>query len=350
MYYFLMVGVGIFLSTMDSSMVNIALPYIMEDLSVTLVQARWVVLIYLLTISTTLLIWGKISDTYSKVGVYLLGMAIFTIGALCCSLASNLLMLIGTRLIQGTGAAMMMATGPAIIRLAAPDNQLGKWFGSLGIATSMGLMSGPLAGGLILHMAGWRAIFLMYIPVSVLPLLIGWLYFDRRPSKTGKSIVTFDFFGALLWCGMIVSAVMLLNFIEDWNSWIILALLTLLFLFSYLFTLVESHAVDSLFPLDLFKMRYYFIGITVVALSFNVLFFVLIMMPFYFKFVAELGYDRIGYMMMAVPSSLFIVSPIAGRLYDRIGGVYLTSLGLAVSGVAILLLSGIDQTLSLIHI
>lgn len=350
LYYFFMVSVGIFLSTMDSSMVNIALPYIMEDFAVSLVQAQWIVLVYLLVICITLLIWGKISDSYSKGGVYLFGMGVFSTGALCCSFAPNLALLIGSRLIQGAGAAMMMATGPAIIRLVAPKDQLGKWLGSLGIATSIGLMSGPLIGGIILHNAGWRTIFLVYVPVSIIPFILGWLYLAGTLPKVSRVSTPFDIYGALLWGGVIAVTVILLSFVEFWNIQITLAVFAVLILLTYLFFHVESEKDEPLFPIALFRQRYYLIGMTVVALSFNVLFFVLILMPLYLKFVAGAGYDRIGYMMMAVPASLFIVSPLAGRLYDRLGGVYLTSLGLAVSGCAVLLLAHIDQATSLLAI
>lgn len=327
-------------------MVNIALPYIMDDFSVTLYQIQWIVLIYLLVISITLLSWGKLSDIYSKGGVYLTGMGIFASGAMCCSLSPNLMVLVGSRLLQGLGAAMMMATGPAIIRLVSPEDQLGKWLGTLGIATSIGLMSGPLIGGLILQTAGWRYIFFIYVPLCLLPLIFGWIYLAGTLPKTKKESL-FDINGAILWGCFIASVVVLLSFTEILSVQVSLAIFFVVVLLGYMFFLNESKKDDPLFPMLLFGQRYYVIAVSVLALSFNVLFFVLILMPLYFKYVLGLGYDRIGYMMMAVPASLFIVSPLAGRLYDRIGGVYLTSLGLAVSGCAVILLAFINETTSL---
>ncbi len=328
-------------------MVNIALPYIMEDLGVALNKVQWVVLSYLLIISITLLLWGKVSDSYSKGGVYLFGMGIFASGAICCSFAPSLIFLVCSRLIQGTGAAMMMATGPAIIRLVAPADQLGKWLGSLGIATSIGLMSGPLIGGILLHTAGWRIIFFIYVPICIIPLILGWMYLAGTLPKNSREHRSFDISGALLWTSFIIVVVVLLSFADVWDaqkSYIAICIAAVL---GYAFYRVESETEEPLFPVTLFRKRYYFIAISVLALSFNVLFFVLILMPLYFKFVVGLGYDRIGYMMMAVPASLFIVSPLAGRLYDRLGSVYLTSLGLAVSGCAVLLLASINETTSL---
>lgn len=345
-----MVAVGVFLSTMDSSMINIALPYIMEDFTTELTSVQWVVQSYLLMISASLLIWGKIADYCAKGSLYLSGMLIFSLGALSCSLAPNLFFLIGSRLVQGTGAAMMMATGAAIIRLVAPRDQLGRWLGSLGIATSIGLMSGPFFGGLILHTAGWRIIFIVYVPISLLVVLLGWIFLAGTLPKHSAKKISFDYGGAFFWALLVTCIVLLVSFAEKLSSvTVLLAIFALVALISF-FYLLETARRDPFFPVVLLRQRYFSIAAIVVALSFAVLFFVLLLMPLYFKYVAGLGYDRIGYMMMAVPASLFIVSPLAGGLYDRLGGVYLTSLGLAVSGVAVVLLAQIDQDTSLVII
>lgn len=342
-YCFLLVATGIFLSTMDSSMVNIAIPYIMESLGVSLTQTRWVVLSYLLVICMTLLIWGKLSDYFSTGTIYLSGMAIFAMGALFCSMAPNLDMLIVFRLVQGCGAAMMMATGPAIIRLSAPQDQLGKWLGTLGIATSIGLMSGPFAGGILLQTVGWRALFLLYIPLSVVSFILGWFYLVGTLPKPKNRRVTFDKVGAILWAATIAILVIACNYYENISLLSSLFLLTSVSALIFIFIRLERSRDEPLFPVSLFYERYYLIASVVLLLSFSVLFFALILMPLFFKYAARLDYHQIGYMMMAVPASLFFVSPLAGRLYDRIGGVYLTSLGLVVTGCALMLLAQADQ-------
>ena len=106
--FFLLVAIGVFLSTMDSSMVNVALPTIMRSFATTLAQTEWVALIYLLTITVTLLIWGSLSDRFGKGKMYLLGMLVFSMGSVACYLASTLFLLIFCRFIQASGASMMM--------------------------------------------------------------------------------------------------------------------------------------------------------------------------------------------------------------------------------------------------
>ena len=149
--FFCMVAIGVFLSTMDSSMVNVALPTIMRSFTTTLAQTEWVALIYLLTITITLLIWGRLSDRLGKGKMYLLGMLLFSIGSVLCYLSSSLSMLIFCRFIQACGASMMMSSGPAIIKMVFPLHQLGRALGLVGIATSIGLMSGPVVSGFLIH-------------------------------------------------------------------------------------------------------------------------------------------------------------------------------------------------------
>jgi EmrB/QacA subfamily drug resistance transporter len=352
--YFLMVAAGVFLSTMDSSMTNIALPYIMEDFGISLAKVQWVVLIYLLTVVISLLFWGKISDRCGKGIFYLIGMAVFSIGALCCAIAGSFAVLIAFRFVQGLGAAMMMATGAAILRTVAPHDAIGKWLGSLGIATSLGLMSGPLFGGLLLHSLSWHAIFLVNVPVGAIVVLLGWLFLagtlPKKKAAEESLTEAMDWQGALIWAGVVLMAVLLLNSRKLFSPVIVLAVLFGLAALLGLLYRVESVKADPFLPLELLQQRFFAIAMTVVALSFAVLFFVLILMPLYLKLVVGLSSDRIGYMMMAVPASLFIVAPLAGRLFDRIGGVYLTSLGLCITGCATVLLAIIHPGCSLLDI
>ncbi len=113
---FCIVAAGVFMSTLDSSMVNIALPTIMEDFNSSLRNTEWVVLIYLLTITSTLVVWGTLSDRLGRHRIYPLGLFIFALGSLACAFSPKLSCLIGARLCQALGAGMMMSTGPAIIK------------------------------------------------------------------------------------------------------------------------------------------------------------------------------------------------------------------------------------------
>ena len=333
-----MVAVGVFLSTMDSSMINVALPSIMRSFGTTLPRTEWVVLIYLLTITVSLLFWGRVGDQFGKGSVYLTGMFVFSIGSMACYLSATLAQLIFFRFLQATGAAMMMATGPAIIKKVFPIGQLGMALGLVGIATSIGLMTGPVISGILIHSYSWRAIFLVTVPVSLTVFLAGWFYVKPRlgESKREKSTLSFDWYGMVLWTGMLTLLVLLTTHYRGVSGRVLVAEGIAFFLFLLLFVKIESRHQVPLLPLALLRNRSFFIAIFCAALSFTVLFVVLILMPFYLDYVLGLPARQIGFVMMAVPIAVFIVSPLSGYYYDRIGARFLTTAGLSIVALGLL--------------
>jgi EmrB/QacA subfamily drug resistance transporter len=337
---FFMVAVGVFLSTMDSSMINVALPSIMRSFGTTLPQTEWVVLIYLLTITVLLLFWGRVADQFGLVPIYLCGMLVFTIGSLACYLSATLLQLVAFRFLQAIGASMMMATGPAIIKMVFPFGQLGMALGLVGIATSIGLMTGPVISGILIHSYSWREIFLVTVPVS-LSVCVGGYYFSRPlfPEIQGdKPAVPFDWAGMILWTGMISMAVLLCTHHSGVSTKILLIEVLACLFFFLLLVKIESGKQNPLFPFFLFRNRSYAIAMFCATLSFAVLFVVLILMPFYLDYILGLSAEKIGLVMMAVPISVFFVSPLSGFFYNRIGARFLTTGGLAIAACGLLLL------------
>ncbi len=335
-----MVAVGVFLSTMDSSMINVALPSIMRSFGTSLPQTEWVVLIYLLTITASLLFWGRVADQVGLSSIYLSGMFVFSIGSVVCYLSTTLLQLIAFRFLQAMGAAMMMATGPAIIKMVFPLGQLGKALGLVGVSTSIGLMTGPVISGLLIHSFSWRAIFLVTVPVSLFASIAGWV-FMKPFSETKvheKPSLPFDWTGMILWTGMITMAVLFSTHHAGASVKVLVCEGLICFCFLVLLVKTEYRQQAPLFPLSLFRSQPYAIAMFCAALSFAVLFVVLILMPFYLDYVLGFAAKQIGFVMMAVPISVFFVSPLSGFLYDRIGARFLTTAGLATAACGLLLL------------
>ncbi len=338
---FSLVAVGVFLSTMDSSMINVALPSIMRSFETTLARSEWVVLIYLLTITVSLLFWGRVGDQYGKGESYLLGMLVFTVGSFACFFASALWQLVGFRLFQAIGASMMMATGPALIARSFPAGQLGMALGFIGIATSLGLMCGPVVSGFLVASYSWPSIFLATVPVSLSAFVFGWfrLLPKLRSTDRAESATTpFDWYGMVLWTVMISSAVLLSTQHHGVSVAVLLLESAAMLLCVFFFLRVEAAQKNPLFPLKLFGRRSYAVAIFCAALSFAVLFVVLILMPFYLDYILHLTVRDIGFVMLAVPASVFLVSPISGVLFDRIGARFLTTAGLGLCACALLLL------------
>ncbi|MDD3815306.1 MAG: MFS transporter [Desulfocapsaceae bacterium] len=344
--FFCMVAIGVFLSTMDSSMVNVALPTIMRSFTTTLAQTEWVALIYLLTITITLLIWGRLSDRLGKGKMYLLGMLVFSIGSVACYLASSLSMLIFCRFIQACGASMMMSSGPAIIKMVFPVHQLGRALGLVGIATSIGLMSGPVVSGFLIQFFSWRFLFLVTVPVSLLCFGVGWCWLlPLIPSPSLESLKTtrFDWTGLVVWTLLLALAVLASTHYGAFSTRMVSSGLLGFCVLLFLFKMIEQRAEEPLLPLFLFKDRYYAIGMSCAALSFVVLFVVLLLIPFYLDYVLRLPVKRIGLVMMSVPLAVFVVSPLSGWLYDRMGARLLTTTGLTLCCLALVFLCFLDE-------
>ena len=335
---FLVVAVGVFLSTMDSSMTNVALPSIMRSFGTSLPQTEWVVLIYLLTITASLLFWGRVADQLGLRSIYLSGMVVFSVGSVACYLSATLFQLIFFRFLQGMGAAMMMSTGPAIIKMVFPPGQLGRALGLIGIATSIGLMAGPVIAGFLIHSYSWREIFLVTVPVSLLASLVGWLFLKPASGKkdSDNTLFLFDWAGMFFWTGFVSMTVLLSTHHSGVSSKILILEALACVSFFVLLVKTELRKENPLFPLSLFRNRSYAIAMFCAALSFAVLFVVLILMPFYLDYILGLSAKNIGLVMMAVPISVFFVSPLSGFYYNRIGARFLTTSGLSIAALGLL--------------
>ena len=352
------VSTGVFMSTMDSSMINVALPVIMESFHSPLALTQWVMLIYLLTITVLLLIWGSLADRWSRAAIYSHGMLIFTIGSLFCSLAPDIYPLIGCRLLQALGASMMMAVGPALIKAAFPPSQLGRGLGLIGVATSLGLMTGPLISGLLIHWAHWRAIFLVTVPVGAICFLLGrhalaGLHQEKHAPVPASPNHPFDLKGFLLWTGAITLSLLFATHATSFcgrDSFTLVvnpavSLLLLLGAWSLLWY-HERGCPQPLLPLALLRQRFFLVAIITAILSFTVLFSVLILMPFYLDRILKLPPDKIGTVMMAIPLCVFLISPLAGKIHDRTGARRVATAGLCCCLLSVLLLTGLTVSSS----
>ena len=194
------VAIGTFMSTLDSSIVNIALPSILRDFRSDLATIEWVVLAYLLTITALLLTVGRLADLWGRKKVYTIGFGVFTLGSLLCGLAASPLQLILSRVAQAVGAAMLQANGLAITSAVFPREERGRALGINGAVVATGLTVGPTVGGLLVGAFGWRSIFLVNLPVGVVGIAMalvileeGRISFQREGPRQ-----RFDLLGAVL--------------------------------------------------------------------------------------------------------------------------------------------------------
>lgn len=338
---------GVFLSTMDSGMVNIAIPTIMRHFNMAIEETELVVTTYLLTITISLVFWGRIADRKGFIKVYLTGVLVFSLGAWFCYFTGSYILLLLSRFVQGLGASMMMASGPAIIKTSFPVSRLGRNLGLVGIATACGLLTGPLVCGQLLTYFSWRSVFALLGLLSCIIFCVGFLLLSSEYGvKKRQYRGQFDWKGGLCWVGIVV---LLINFLQGaHDSSIIVSVVKIIILAGllYCFISVEKKASHPILPLRNFKNRYYWVGVVTAALSFLSLFSVLVLVPFYLEYVLHFSSSQIGATMMAVPGTLILLSPTAGFLYDKIGAKYLTSSGLFISCGALFGLAELSDTSS----
>ena len=193
---FFVVAIGILISTLDGSILNIANPSIARELNIQIETVQWVVTAYLLVITSSLIFFGRLGDKKGSNKIYTWGFLLFTLGSLGCSLSRTLLLLIAARMFQGIGASMMMATGIGIVANIFPVGERGKALGLTGTIVALGNMLGPSLGGLLLAKFQWPVIFLINIPIGLIGFYLGYKYLPAEPlNQAGKN---YDVSGTLL--------------------------------------------------------------------------------------------------------------------------------------------------------
>lgn len=332
------VSLGAFMSTLDGSIVNIALPAIQQEYAIDLTTVEWVVVAYLLVIGSLLLPVGRLGEVLTFKRVYLSGFALFTVASALCGSAGDEVALIAFRVLQAVGAAMITAMGPAIIaRTFAPDER-GRALGLNGISVSLGLTLGPVLGGLLTTAASWRAIFLINLPVGIVAILWAWRILPAEEPGRGQ---TFDLRGAALSGASLFALLLALSEGQTWGwtSAPTLGLIGLAVGLGGLFLLVERASAQPLIDLALFRIRPFTFGLASVIVAFAGLFTATFLLPF--LLVRGEGYTAIeaGLMLTPVPISMAIVAPFAGAASDRWGQAIPAGAGMVLMVAALLSLT-----------
>ncbi len=323
------VAMGIFQSTIDGSIVNIALPTIAREIYVDFVTVQWVVLSYLLTVTTLMLSVGRLADMVGKKPLYIIGFITFTSGSALCSITPDIAWLIGFRVLQGFGAALLMALGAAIVTEAFPPTERGQALGISGLMVSIGIVIGPTLGGLLIDLLSWRWIFFVNVPVGILGTLMVIHYVpDIRPD--GKQ--RFDFVGASALGVCLLSFLLALTlgqrsgFGHPQPALLFAnAIFTLV-----LFILIERNSPHPIIALELFQTNLFTINLISGFISFILIAGSLFLMPFYLEHVSGYTTRQIGLLLATVPIALGISAPISGWLSDRSGSRPMTVVGLLV--------------------
>ncbi|MFP4307042.1 MAG: MFS transporter [Desulfococcaceae bacterium] len=326
---FLAVAVGVFMSTLDGSIVNIALPSIMADLAAPMAVVEWVMVIYLLVISSLLLSFGRLSDIRGRRWVYTRGLLVFSAGSLACGMAETAGWLVASRALQGLGAAMIMACTQAIVVETFPRQERGRALGMVGAVVASGLTLGPALGGWLIHHFSWSAIFYINVPIGLATAVAA----DRLLKGTSSDMPRrepFDFFGAALLAASVAAIVFVITHGREWG-WTHPAVLGLTALWLVTGLGLFGQEVGCEHPIlspALLRVRLFSLPILSLLVIFGALFSVVFLMPFYLIHPVGLPVKTAGMIMVTPFVFLFLVAPVSGAISDRIGSRLLCTLGM----------------------
>lgn len=332
-----------FMATLDSSIVNVALPVMAETMQTTTASIAWVVSAYLIAVSATILIFGKLGDIWGQTNIFKIGIVIFTAGSFLCGITDSFGWLLAARVVQAVGAAATMANSQGIItRIFSLSGRRGRALGINGAFLALGTLTGPPLGGFIISVASWEYLFWINVPIGIVVLLIGLRVFPK-PVKKPEG-VKLDIRGALfLILGIVPLFIALQESINVGfeNIWILLCIAVSAVSF-IAFYRVEKKTDAPLLPFEIFKNRWFTISIFCAFLSFVAIFMSTIILPFYLQDLLKL--TSAGLILAIFPLVSGVVSPVSGHVSDRKGGEFLTFIGLSVTSAGLLLMSTLDAS------
>ncbi len=335
-------AIGIFMATLDTSIVNISLPTIAHYFGVPLNGAiEWVIIAYLVVIAGVLLTTGRLADMIGRKPIWVAGLIIFTTGSAICGASVTLGMLIAARALQGLGGAFIMAVSPAILTNAFPANERGRALGMNAVIVALGVSVGPTLGGLITEHFTWRWIFYVNIPFGIIGVIATLRVLTER-MRWGRG--RFDPLGAILLAIGLVALTLGLSFGQEWgwNSPLLISTLMVSILAIVALVVVERRVSNPIIDFSLLKRRVFLSANVSLILSFLALFAVSFMLPFYLEELRGFSTEEAGLLLTPLPLTIAVIAPFSGALADRIGTRWLAAGGLSVACFGLVLISQLN--------
>lgn len=332
------VNLTILMSTLDVSIVNVALPTLVDRLDTTFATVQWVIVSYLLVVTSMMLSASRLGDMLGKKRLFLFGVVVFTAASLLCGLAPSVGWLIAFRALQGVGAVMIQALGAAIIAEVVPRSELGKAMGYVGGTVSLGLSAGPSLGGVLIGLVGWRSIFLINVPIG----LISWWIVQRSVPRTTRPQHSerFDLPGAVILFFALGSYALGMTQGQElgFDKLLVQGLLAGALVGLAIFIWWQVKSKHPMLDLSLFRNLLFSLNLCMGFMVFVGLGSVYIL-PFFFELVQGYSPVQIGLLLVIVPASMGLVSPLAGSMSDRFGSRGVSIFGLALFTVGAILVS-----------
>jgi EmrB/QacA subfamily drug resistance transporter len=338
----LVLCMGFFMILLDTTIVNIAIPSIIDGLKATLDQILWVLNAYILVYAVLLITASRLGDRFGQRNLFVIGLAVFTLASALCGLAQDSNQLIAGRVIQGIGGALLTPQTLAVISVMFPPQRRGAAMGIWGAVAGVATIAGPTLGGFLITYIDWRWIFYVNLPVGIAAIALSFLYIpDLRPGRQhgwdvpGILLSTASLF--LIVFGLIEGQRYNWGTVTGFISIPLILIAGVILLFAFI--AVERTAKEPLVPLELFRNRNFAILNWVTgAMSFGML-GLFLPLTIYLQSVIGLTAFQAGLAFAPMSLTSMVVAPNAGRLTDRIGGKYILLAGLALFGIG---MGGID--------
>jgi len=341
------VAIGLFMVIVDVTIINIALPEITGELNASLAALEWTLIAYALALNVLVPIFGRISDVLGRKRLFMIGLLIFASGSLLAGFSQSILWLIGARIFQAFGGALITTNVLAIITDAFPEGKRGAAMGIQAIIVSGGAAIGPTLGGFLVTHFGWQSVFFVNVPIGLIAVFFATLFLP--PFRSNRTLEPVDWTGAALLMGGVTPLLLGVTKSPDWgwSSALVLSLIVGGLVVIVLFVLRQQHTRFPLVDLSLFRIRLFSSGLTAGIFATISLATLTLLFPFYWQGLRGYSAQTAGLLMMPIPFALMLSAPISGRLSDSLGARGIATAGLAVVMVGLFLISQITATMPL---
>ncbi len=342
----IMVLLNAFSTSLMLSAANVALPTIAADLSLDAVALSWVPMAYLMASAMFVLVFGKLADTWGRKRFFLIGTVAVIVTSIAAAFSVNATMLLSARFLQGVSAAMLYATQIALVSSVYPAQRRGKVIGQVVSAIYIGLAAGPLLGGYAIDLLGWRASFLLQVPLAVVVLMLGVL--KVKGEWSAETRTGFDVPGAIIYGLAILLFCLGISRLPAVDGFILIAAS------AAAISVFLRHARRTPFPIwDVnlfFSNRAFTLSCAASLIMYSTTYGNVVLLSLYLQYLKGMSASAAGMIMMLQPITMAILSPLTGRLSDRIEPRILASLGMFITAVGLLMLAMLSSSSSLLRV
>ena len=333
---------GLFLSVLDGTICNVALPTIALELGISPSDSIWIVNAFQLVIMMLLLPFSTLGELIGYRKVYLIGVAGFTVGSLACALSWSFHILVASRVLQGIGAAMIMSVNTSLIRIIYPKRHLGKGVGLNATVVAIASVTGPSLAAAILSFTTWEWLFAINVPIGIVTWFMGRKFLPDNPTKVAGR--HFDWADTLLNAatfGLMIGCIEAYSHGLDWHK--ILIAVAAFFLVGAVYVRTQLGKEYPMLPFDLLRIPMFSMSVGTSILSFTVQQLMMVSLPF--LLMHNYGYDAVGtgLIMTASPVAIMFVAPMAGWMIGKVHPGLLGGVGISLMSISCFLLAFMPQ-------